>query len=94
MFILTHHAKGQAAAKGLSIEAVLEAANDPSVTYANGRFAGQMRHIRGGIVAVVDPAKRVVITVYANVVETDARADQTDADARAYALKRARRQGR
>ena len=88
---LTRHAYEQARAKGFSTEAVLRAAQDPTVTYANGRFAGQMRHIRDGIVAIVDPTSGAVITVYANVTETALRPDQKDADALRYGARRASR---
>lgn len=89
-FRLSSHAVRQANEKGFPHADVLAAANDPNTTYANGRYPGQMRHIRGGIVAVVDPDKRHVVTVYENVKETALRADQTDADSQRYG----RRQGR
>jgi hypothetical protein len=85
-YTLTWHAKQQAKTKGLDVVAVLAAANTPAHTYPNGRFPGQWRHILGDICAVVDPAKGHVITVYANVVETDLRADQRTGDAAAEAL--------
>lgn len=72
---LTRHAGQQAMRKGISLAAVLRAANEPSVTYEH-RVPGQHRHIYGGIVTVVDRAAGHVITVYANVVETPLRADQ------------------
>lgn len=75
MITLTRHAGLQAMRKGISLDAVLKAANDPSVTYEH-KVPGQHRHIRGGIVTVVDRGKEVVITVYANVVETPLRQDQ------------------
>jgi len=87
MYIIHPHALRQAESKGFSLDAVLEAANHPSVTYANGRYPGQMRHIRGGIVAVVEPLTLTVVTVYENVKETAVRADQTDRDARRYGRK-------
>lgn len=68
---------------------VMAAANNPTVRYENGRHPGQFRHIRDGWVAVV--AGDRVVTFYENVVETDVRADQTDADAQAYAARRANR---
>ena len=83
-YIIHPHATRAAESKGFSIEDVLAAANNPSITYANGRYPGQMRHIRGGIVAVVEPATSTIVTVYANVKETALRTDQTDRDARRY----------
>lgn len=90
-FRVTRHAAAQAAAKGFDMRAVVRAAVEPTVTYANGRYAGQMRHIREGIVAVVDTRTRTIVTVYANVVETDLRADQTDRDAMRYGKRKAMR---
>lgn len=84
-YSLHPHAKTAAESKGFSFEAVLEAANNPTITYSNGRYPGQYRHIRGGIVAVVDPATSTIITVYENVTETGVRVDQIDRAARRYA---------
>lgn len=88
MFTTTFHADKMIAEKGFDPVAVFRAANDPSVTYDNGRHPGQRRHIRDGIVAVVDPASRKIITVYKNVVETDLRPDQIDKDAKAFGQRR------
>lgn len=79
------HAAKQATTKGFDHAAVLRAANDPHHTYDNGRYAGQKRHIRDGIVAVVDTQKKHVITVYEDQRETAPRADQKDHDAQRYA---------
>ena len=87
-YTLSGHAATQARAKGWSEDAILAAANDPQTTYANGRYEGQMRHIRGDVVAVVHPASQKVVTVYQNVRETDLRPDQTDADAQRYGTRR------
>jgi hypothetical protein len=87
------HAARQATEKGFDHSAVLDAANDPAHSYPNGRYPGQMRHIKNGIVAVVDPAKQHVITVYEDRTETALRPDQKDADAQAYGRKRARTVG-
>jgi hypothetical protein len=84
-FALSTHAARQAAAKGFHPHHVLEAANDPHHSYPNGRYPGQMRHVRDGIVAVVEPHNQRVVTVYADQVETAPRTDQTDRDARRYA---------
>jgi hypothetical protein len=78
-YSLSPHAGRQAALKGYSPEAVLEAANDPSCTYPSGRFPGQERHTRGGLVAICDPSTMLVVTVYADVVETPLRPDQKEA---------------
>lgn len=88
MFTLTAHAIKQAQEKGVEIAEVLSAANRPSITYANGRVPGQMRHVRGDLVTVVDPISERVITLYRNVIETDVRADQKDEDAKRYAVRR------
>lgn len=87
-FTLAGHAAQQAHSKGFHPDDVIAAANDPHVTYDNGRFPGQKRHIRGDIVAVVDPAARKIVTVYQNVKETDLRPDQTDEDAQRYGSRR------
>lgn len=81
---LTGHAAKQAAAKGFSHEDILSAANDPEIVSDNGRYPGQKRHVRGNIVAVVDPIRQHVITAYVNVERTAPRADQTDQDAQRY----------
>lgn len=88
MFTLTAHAIKQAQEKGIEVAEVLTAANRPTITYANGRVPGQMRHIRGDLVTVVDPVSERVITLYRNVVETDLRPDQQDKDAKRYAVRR------
>jgi len=85
MYSIHPHAERQAKSKGFTLAAVLEAANNPSISYPSGRFPGQLRRIRDGIVAVCDPMTWVVVTVYENVVETSVRADQTDRDAQRYA---------
>lgn len=84
-FSMSSHAARQATQKGFDHNHVLAAANDPHHTYANGRYPGQMRHIRNGIVAVVEPESKRVVTVYADVQETAPRPDQKDADAQKYA---------
>lgn len=86
---MTHHARTQAQAKGFLTADVYMAASQPSITYANGRFEGQMRHIRGNIVAVVKG--ETIITVYENVRETDLRPDQKDRDALRYGKGRGKR---
>lgn len=86
---LSPHAASQALTKGWSHDEVLEAANNPSVTYDNGRYPGQKRHIRGDLVAVVHPHSMTVKTVYTNVKETELRPDQTDKDAQKYGRSRA-----
>lgn len=87
-YSLSGHAASQARAKGWDHAAVLAAANDPQTTYENGRYPGQMRHIRDNLVAVVHPESRKVVTVYENVTETALRPDQTDKDAQAYGRRR------
>jgi hypothetical protein len=86
-FRLTFHAQKQAAEKGWTSEDVLLAANEPLHTYPSMRVPGQVRHVRGDLVAVVDPAKQRIVTVYQDVVETAVRRDQTDRDAKRYAAK-------
>lgn len=73
---ISNHAKEQAAAKGWSLRDVWLAHVDPDITYASGKYAGQVRCIRGNLVAIVDEARNICVTVYANVVETDLRPDQ------------------
>lgn len=83
-YSLHPHAAKQASMKGFAHSEVLAAANDPAHTYPNGRYAGQMRHIRNGIVAVVDPLRKQVVTVYEDQRETTLRPDQKDKDAVEY----------
>lgn len=87
-FTLSKHAARQAAEKGWTRTQVLQAANKPHITYDNGRYPGQKRHIRDDLVAVVHPESKQVLTVYKNVTETDLRPDQTDADAQRYGRNR------
>lgn len=77
--------------KGFAHSDVLDAANNPAHTYPNGRYEGQMRHVKNGIVAVVEPDSKTVRTVYADQVETDLRPDQKDDDALAYSRGQKRR---
>lgn len=83
-YSLHPHAAKQASMKGFDQSAVLAAANSPSHTYPNGRYPGQMRHVKDGIVAVVDPKRRQVVTVYQDQTETALRSDQRDLDAVSY----------
>jgi hypothetical protein len=92
-YTLHPHAARQATEKGFDHSAVLNAANDPAHAYPNGRYPDQKRHVRDGIVAVVDPGRKQVITVYEDQTETALRPDQKDADARAYGRRRARTVG-
>ena len=77
---MTRHAAEQAKAKGYTARDTWLAMTDPDVTYPSRR-AGQVRRIRGNIVAIVDEAANRCITFYANVVETDLRPDQIKAGA-------------
>lgn len=86
-YSLQPHARAQAALKGFTSEAVLGAANNPSISYESLRFPGQLRRIRGDIVAVCDPGTMRVITVYENVKETALREDQEDLSALLFGLK-------
>ena len=89
-YTLSGHAAQQARSKGWTEDDVLRAANDPQTTYANGRYEGQKRHIRGDLVAVVHPESQKVVTIYQNVKETALRPDQSDADALRYNARRQR----
>ena len=84
-YSLNPHAARQATTKGFDHDSVLAAANNPRHTYENGRYPGQKRHVRDGIVAVVDPARSEVVTVYKDQEQTAPRADQKDGDAKRYA---------
>lgn len=77
-YSFTRHAKTQAVEKGFSLADVLKAASEPSITYGNGMAENQVRHIRDGIVVIVDEVSRSIITVYRNVVETEVRQDQVE----------------
>ena len=84
-FTLLPHARKMASSKGFTESEVLAAANHPTVAYESLRYPGQRRHISGRICAVVDPARKVVITAYLNTEKTALRTDQIDADALAFA---------
>lgn len=74
---LTHHAERQSAAKGIDPFALMAAAGRPTVRYPHGaKYPDQWRHISHGIVAVVDPIAKRVITAYLNVERTALRPDQ------------------
>lgn len=74
---LTAHARKQAREKGFDVYSLLAAAGCPSVAYPHGSaHPGQYRHIRDGVVVVVDRATKRVITAYLNVIETPLRPDQ------------------
>lgn len=100
-YTFTRHAydkivgEGTAEEQGTLARRVYLAASRPSVTYGvtNQRAAQgrQERHIRDGIVAVVNADTGKIITFYADVVEADVRSDQTDDAARSYAADRAAR---
>ncbi len=94
LFTLTQHAYAKIGGDAVLAAQVLDAAEYPHVTYGvtnqrNTLGQRQQRHIRNGMVAVVDPISHKVITFYADVVETDIRPDQTDEAAQEYAAKRA-----
>jgi hypothetical protein len=74
---LTRHAERQSATKGIDPFTLMAAAGSPTVRYAHGpKHPGQWRHIRDGIVAVVEPKTMTVITAYIDVERTALRADQ------------------
>lgn len=73
---LTRHATAQAEAKGFDMAAVMAAVESPQITYPSGNHPGQERRIRGGLCVVYDPAREVVVTVYAHRVHTPIRPDQ------------------
>jgi Cu2+-containing amine oxidase len=87
---LTHHAVRTAKQKGFDLDHVRLAANEPHHTYASGRYPGQKRHVRNGLVAVVDPAKREVVTIYEDQRQTVLRPDQKS-DPEAVAWDKARK---
>lgn len=64
---------------------VFEAATNPAVRYESRMNGGGFRHIKDGIVAVVD--RGAVITFYVDQVETPLRPDQTSVEAIAHARK-------
>lgn len=84
---LTKHVAEQATRKGFTIQQVCRAAADPQHTYPNRRFPSQRRHVREGLVVVVDTATRTVVTLYVDQQITPLREDQTDADALKFARK-------
>jgi hypothetical protein len=96
MFTFTQHAYNKINGDVDLARRVRDAAERPSVSYgvSTGRqvgYGGQRRerHIRDGLVAVVDSDAQKIITFYVNVDETDLRPDQTDEAALAYAAERA-----
>lgn len=63
---MSWHAIQVAKARDLSEADVLRAAEDPVMTLPRGGSmeSHQQRHIRPGVVAVVDPVDEVVVTCY------------------------------
>lgn len=88
MFIPTRHVEVKSAAEGITLAEIRTAADYPTITYANGRYPNQMRHIRGDLVTTVDVKSNRIVTFYKNVVETEVRDDQTDKDAQRYKARR------
>jgi hypothetical protein len=72
----TLHAQHVARAKRFHPLAMLDAANDPDVSYASHLHPGQHKHIKGDLCVVVDREKGMIITAFLNVVETPLRPDQ------------------
>lgn len=71
---LSRHIIAQAERKGFSLKAIKLAAEQPTIRYASRNHPGQMRHIRGDYVVVVEG--NTAITAYLNVVKTPLRKDQ------------------
>jgi hypothetical protein len=86
---LSRHVLDQAAVKDITLDQLIACADKPDIAYQSSRYKGQMKHVKGGICLALDPATKTVITVFIDRVYTDVREDQTDADARRYAEKRA-----
>jgi hypothetical protein len=86
---LSRHVLDQAALKGIKLEALMACVDNPTVAYESGRYPGQKKHIRDGLCVAVDVSSKTAITVFLDRVYTDVRDDQTDADARKYAEKKA-----
>lgn len=88
-YTLGRHILEQAAAKGISLDALIAAVDKPITAYESYRYPGQRKHIRDGICVAVDIKEKNAITVFIDKEYTDVRADQTDADAQKYAQKKA-----
>lgn len=89
MLQITRHALRKAEMLGIDKDRLAAAAEDPQVRYASsGPHAGQWRHIRDGVVAVISEDLHTVVTCYVNVVETALRDDQRDSHAMRYAARR------
>jgi hypothetical protein len=74
-YFLSEHAKQQAQAKGWTEFQILVATRNPHIVYKCSE-PNQERHVRNGIVAVVNKLTGCVITCYADAIETPLRPDQ------------------
>lgn len=83
---LTAHAKSTIETKGISIEMVEAVWNCPDVTYPSHRYPGQHKRVGQGLALCCENATGKVVTVFVDRTETPLRADQTDADALAWAI--------
>jgi hypothetical protein len=72
--ILSKHLIRQARAKGFDLNQIRLTADQPTIRYASRNHPGQMRHIRGDYVVVVEG--NTAITAYLNIVKTPIRKDQ------------------
>jgi len=86
---LGRHILEQAAAKGISLEALVAAVDKPITAYESFRYPGQRKHIRDGICVAVDIAEKSAVTVFIDKEYTEVREDQKDSDALKYAQKKA-----
>jgi hypothetical protein len=91
---ISAHLLAQAASKGIPAAALIAAIDTPATVYPSRRYPDQDKHIRDGICVAVNPATRTAITCFVDRVETDLRADQTDADAAGWNSRRQARQPR
>lgn len=74
-YFLSEHAKQQASAKGWTEFQILVVTRHPHLVYKCSEV-NQERHVRNGIVSVVNTLTGCVITCYADQVETPLRPDQ------------------
>jgi hypothetical protein len=61
---VTKHARERVEQRGFTMTALLGALREPEKVYESKKFAGQLRVVAGEMCLCVDPAKKVIVTVF------------------------------
>jgi hypothetical protein len=63
-FRVTKHAQERVAQRGFTMAMLFAALRDPEKVYESKKFAGQLRVVAGEMCLCVDPAKKMIVTVF------------------------------